>query len=85
MVCVLNRVTHLSAVKKNQDFVDQCTVCLLNAGPPDSSIRTSPTGHSDSTGWIAGLFTQRVTDRGAGIECRFLLLVHLPAGPLLTI
>jgi hypothetical protein len=35
--------------------------------------------------WTAGLFTQRVTHRGAGIEYWFLLVVHLPAGPLVTI
>jgi hypothetical protein len=31
------------------------------------------------SGWTAGLLTQRVTLRGAGIEYRFLLVVHLPA------
>jgi hypothetical protein len=36
------------------------------------------------SGWTDGLFTQRVTHRGAGIEYRFLLVVHLPAGPLVT-
>jgi hypothetical protein len=36
------------------------------------------------SGWTAGLFTQRVTHKGAGIEFRFLLVVHLPAGPLVT-